>query len=437
MLGDIGKMIGGALGNAALPGIGGLLGSAIGGGLGDIAGKALKEFEKDPIGALKNPAGFAAQYADGVLGQMGLPAPFRQLAKFAQNPFEAITDLLKGNQKCETPTVGKDGKVNDKGDLKTNGSDVVDTGRYLISAREDGVKIYDKQTKTWVDMSGDPHVTTSDGDKGQFHKNLSIDLPDGTTVKIKTTPQGADGTAYIDKVAVMKGDEAVVMSGFHDGKAGVNMGEVFHNTKEVNNLWKSDTVMRAGHEVDDLFFKTGGEFRGADPSKKFGEVELDGHGGKSRYDTKPGGIFGNLADLLKQHGLGDLVGKIGKQVGGAVGGPKGEAGSTGNTGNTGNTGKSPETSESSAPAKSGGTSSGGGVFEKIFAILQKLQDQLNKKVGELDGLDPKEDKAKLDKGLFDIQSLQQQMTQLTTMATNLSSADHNTKKGIADNLRIS
>jgi hypothetical protein len=35
-----------------------------------------------------------------------------------------------------------------------------------------------------------------------------------------------------------------------------------------------------------------------------------------------------------------------------------------------------------------------------------------------------------------VQQLQQQMTQLTSMATNLSSADHNSKKGIVDNFNI-
>ena len=83
-----------------------------------------------------------------------------------------------------------------------------------------------------------------------------------------------------------------------------------------------------------------------------------------------------------------------------------------------------------------GTGGGGSIFEKIFAILQKLQDQLNQKVKDLDGLDPNQDKAALDKGLFEVQQLQQQMTQLTSMATNLSSADHNSKKGIVDNLNI-
>lgn len=94
---------------------------------------------------------------------------------------------------------------------------------------------------------------------------------------------------------------------------------------------------------------------------------------------------------------------------------------------------------SSRCGSTGGTkppAGGGSIFEKIFAILQKLQDQLNKKVGELDGLDPKNDKAALDKGLFEVQQLQQQMTQLTSMATNLASADHNSKKGIVDNFNI-
>ena len=66
----------------------------------------------------------------------------------------------------------------------------IDTGRYRISVRRGEVKIYDKQTNTWVRAWGDPHLHTSDGDKAQFHKdNLTIDLPPEQIEEIITVGQ--------------------------------------------------------------------------------------------------------------------------------------------------------------------------------------------------------------------------------------------------------
>jgi hypothetical protein len=160
--------------------------------------------------------------------------------------------------------------------------------------------------------------------------------------------------------------------------------------------------------------------------------------------------------------LGDVAGKLGDVAGGAAGNVLGEVANgplsflTNNAdkqvanlwndvagvlrgGNNNRCGDDMTYTGSDGCHHSGGTtgtSGGGSIFEKIFEILQKLQDQLNKKVKDLDGLDPNQDKAALDKGLFEVQQLQQQMTQLTSMATNLSSADHNSKKGIVDNFNI-
>jgi hypothetical protein len=458
ILGDIGKVAGGVLGNSVVPGLGGMVGSALGGIVGDklqdLAGGALNEFQKDPLGALANPQGFAAKYADSVLKDMGIPAPFRNLAQFAIDPKASILDQL---HLTDPPTCGCRGPngAPHNGDLKTNGNDVVDTGRYLISAKENELKIYDKQTNTWVKCEGDPHGSTSDGDKFQFHDNATITLPDGSAVKIKTTPKDCNGVAYIDKVAVLKGDEAVVMSGFHDGRAGVNMGEVFHNANEVDNMWKDGTVLRAGNQVDDLSYQVGGkEIKGSDPSQRWGEINIDGHGGKYEpgdstcpkwplplpfpklplpfpFPKNPGPIpfpfpklpnFPNLPGPIPFPKLPDF--------------PKLPFPFPGNGGGTTPTPGHGGCDKPGGTTGTGGTSGGGSIFEKIFAILQKLQDQLNQKVKDLDGLDPNQDKAALDKGLFEVQQLQQQMTQLTSMATNLSSADHNSKKGIVDNFNI-
>lgn len=417
IFGDIakaaGSVVGGAFGGPIGAAVGGALGGAVGNVLGDLAGKALNEFEKDPLGALANPKGFASQYVDHVLKDMGVPAPFRNLVKFAQDPAGSILGMLAQKHQCTQPTRGPDGAANDQGSLKTNGQDVVDTGRYLISAREDGLKIYDKQTNTWVKAEGDPHLSTSDGDKGQFHKNLTIDLPDGTTVKIKTTPQQANGTSFIDKVAVMKGDEAVVMSGFHDGKAGVHMGEVFHNADEVNQMWGNGTVLRAGREVDDLrFARGGGEIRGGDPFARFGEHELDGRGGVSQADRRLDGT----------------------RTPGGTGGTGG-AGGAGETGQTGGT-------RPSRPAADDDIS-GGSIFEILAKLLNKAQRKLADKVNELKNLqapDGKDTQATADFDskkqtlLIEIQQAQNEVKQLSEMQSNILKTDDQIKSSTIRNL---
>lgn len=167
--------------------------------------------------------------------------------------------------------------------LRTDGKQYIDTGRYLISAKEGEVKVFDKKTRTWVRAWGDPHLHTSDGDKAQFQKdNLTIDLEDGTKITIKVTKPNKDGISLIDAVAVMKGSQAVVVDGLSDGKPGVKVGNVLNNADALDAAWDDGTVLRAGHEVDDLTFaRNGQEIVGTDPKARWGEHVLDGHGGVS------------------------------------------------------------------------------------------------------------------------------------------------------------
>ena len=169
----------------------------------------------------------------------------------------------------------------------------MDTGRYLIQADEDKVRVYDKTTDTWLEAWGDPHLKTGDGDKAQFHENITIDLKDGTKMTIKTTPKDANGIAWIDSVAITKGEEAVVVGGLHDGKAGVEAGNVLNNADAVDAQYEDGTVLRAGRQVDDLTFASNGkEVVGEDKTQRWGEHMLDGNGGRStnsrRPETKPG-----------------------------------------------------------------------------------------------------------------------------------------------------
>ncbi len=167
--------------------------------------------------------------------------------------------------------------------LRTDGRNIINTGRYLIRVEEQRVRIYDKKTDTWVEMWGDPHLRTKDGDRAQFQKdNLTIDLEDGTKVTIKVTEPNEKGVSLIDAVAVMKGMQAVVVEGISDGKPGVKVGNVLNNADAVDAAWADGTVLRAGREVDDLTFASNGEeIVGTDPKARWGEHVLDGHGGVS------------------------------------------------------------------------------------------------------------------------------------------------------------
>ncbi|MEZ6196750.1 MAG: DUF1521 domain-containing protein [Planctomycetota bacterium] len=137
--------------------------------------------------------------------------------------------------------------------LKRNGN-TIDTGRYDVTIVKDEVKIFDKDTNTWVKAWGDPHLNTSDGDATHFHyDNLTIDLPDGTKVTISPTEVNANGVSWVDKVAIMKGDQAIVVENVH-GSGAIQFGPIADNAALVDQLFADGTVLRAGAEVDDLHF---------------------------------------------------------------------------------------------------------------------------------------------------------------------------------------
>ena len=137
--------------------------------------------------------------------------------------------------------------------LAVNGN-VVDTGRYVISASNaytrptDGGKaadgmlsIYDKQTKSYVDVYGDPHVYTSAGDQANFMANgMTLTLGDGTKVEIEPTTV-KNGVSYIGGAAITKDNQTVVQSGFASGtvstsavaQGGPSTGQGFNNTKDA------------------------------------------------------------------------------------------------------------------------------------------------------------------------------------------------------------
>jgi Domain of Unknown Function (DUF1521) len=192
------------------------------------------------------------------------------------------------------------------GGLRYLGNNQYETQRYLITVNKGEVTVFDKQTKTSVKAWGDPHVTTGDGDKMQFHKdNLTLDLQDGTKLTLKPTKPDANGIALIDSLAIMTpngGGELI-----ENIANAPTVGKHFDSSIELDRLWSDGTVLRAGKQVDDLFYASSGkEIVGGDPNAKFGEHALDGKGGTSAIDFMRN--VGNLSlEKLAQLPIADLL----------------------------------------------------------------------------------------------------------------------------------
>jgi len=126
----------------------------------------------------------------------------------------------------------------------------VSTGRYNVTARENHVRIYDRQSNTWTqyqNVGNKVLMTTSDGNKAYLNRNATIDLQDGSKV---TLGVGRDGR--MDSVSVMKNGKAKVISGLSDGRLGVQKSRMLDGYRV--DAWQNDgTVLQAGRQVDDLY----------------------------------------------------------------------------------------------------------------------------------------------------------------------------------------
>lgn len=181
-------------------------------------------------------------------------------------------------------------EVSNTSKLVVNGN-TVDTGRYLIiastasthgtssSANDGQITIYDKQTNTYVNVWGDPHLTASDGNKAEFQQDgLTITLADGTDVEIEPTSL-SNGVSHIAEVAVTKNGQTVEMTNF-EGQAGsqVTVGKVQQGTAHtvdasMGNL--NDTVLAAStKDVGALSTLSG--YQIVSPTS---QMDLDGLGG--------------------------------------------------------------------------------------------------------------------------------------------------------------
>lgn len=187
-------------------------------------------------------------------------------------------------------------------ELQVRDGNTIDTGRYEIKSTKDHeLWIKDTHDGKWVKLWGDPHGKTSDGDRFQFHEDtLTFELADGTKVSVIPTEKNSNGKAYLDQVHVMKGDEAYVMAGLSDGKAGVFISEEL-DAASLDRAFGDGTVLRVHDEIDDLFYAADGrELVGSDPNNK--EWLVDGFGGQADtfHRTNYGSIESRLESITRR-----------------------------------------------------------------------------------------------------------------------------------------
>ena len=241
--------------------------------------------------------------------------------------------------------------------LQVDGN-TVDTGRYLITASttsthgasgsnaNDGqVTIYDKQTNTYLNVWGDPHLTASDGNLADFQQDgLTINLGDGTQVEFKPTAL-SNGVAHIDEATVTKNGQTVGITNLEGQNStsspmlsGVIQGKASAFDSSMDNV--TDTVMTTGSsDIGQLTFADGTTLNST----------------TSQYDLD--GIGGGVQEYFTNF--------IGSSTGTGVGGSTVTSATVGAT----------TTSSSPQPTSSSGSSSG--VTNTLDSLIQNLTAAVN------------------------------------------------------------
>lgn len=172
----------------------------------------------------------------------------------------------------------------------TVSGNTIDTGRYQIigltsyniangNAGGDGeLEILDKQTGSYVDVYGDPHVYTSAGTNAAFQANgLVLVLGDGAEVNITPTALSG-GVSHIGSVTVTKDGCAATMSGFYQsGGTGNIVTRIADPTTPGATATSDETLLLAGKDgsLGTLSFADGSTLT----SNGSAQTRLDGKGG--------------------------------------------------------------------------------------------------------------------------------------------------------------
>lgn len=328
-------------------------------------------------------------------------------------------------------------KTTPEPDLKVQGN-AIETERYRIEITGTGsIRVTDKTNGSSFNVWGDPHITTSDGDKMHFEDGpITVMLKDGTKLTLTPTPKDANGVAWLDKVMVMKGDEAVCAT---DMSTCPVMGKVGQNAALIDGLQKDGSVFYVGEQVDDFFAQKGGqEIVGTNPNGGMfgGEWDLDDFGGvapqfrgrpicrtgpKVGQDPLEGGVSDipagadvmTIISIILRRAQRDLFDKVKdlKKVSDDIGLMK-------------------QTVSSLPDPKNGGELNP--VVRPVYNVGDELTPPQTKPEAEalLSDLE-----AKRSELLFEVQQLQQRIKEASDLRSTISKLDHDTAMTVVGNMR--
>lgn len=251
----------------ALAGIGGGIGSYGGAQSAGLFQSVAGSFQQQPLSY-----GQTLQTAQNLLQQAQAtnnPAEAQQLV-------QAARDLLNGSAGGGYTAVG----AGSTGGLSASG-DTVNTGRYTItSTNQNGgtTTIKDNETGVTDTISGDPHLSSSNGQAGEFQSGpLTIQLADGTDVEIVPTAKNSSGVATTSQVIVTNGNGAAILNG-QQSSSGVTSTMLDGGGPIMANNYPAGTVLTQGNDgtltTTNGFGQSTGQAIGDDPS-----TDLDNMGG--------------------------------------------------------------------------------------------------------------------------------------------------------------
>lgn len=275
--------------------------------------------DASPANGRNSPANAGANQANGAANGPTTTTETRTNADGSTTTTTTTTSAPRAGANGAERTSATSGAASSTDAPLTVKNNEIDTGRYTISAsKDDGgtVKVFDKQTNTFVKAFGDPHVETSDGDKMGFTKNgLSISLPDGTNVHMKPTDV-KDGVSWIDSAMVEKNGKAVTMDNIH-GDGAIKTSQPKTGTDELRQdyMTQGQTVLDASsQDVGDLFMTGADGKRTKEIVNPGKELSLDGMGGA--LNTADGANRGEGEATGKDFAVNpELLGKLGQILG--------------------------------------------------------------------------------------------------------------------------
>jgi hypothetical protein len=104
----------------------------------------------------------------------------------------------------------------------SGGQSSIDLGQYKVDLNkgDSSITLTDKNNNTSTKVWGDPHIdfNANSGNKtsGMFNGSLTFDLPDNTTIGIRTQPGSGGSVSYADSMTIARGRDAYTVTGLSE-----------------------------------------------------------------------------------------------------------------------------------------------------------------------------------------------------------------------------